>query len=57
MIKLRYADINLTTGEIKDYPVSDKYQELYLGGKSLGARIYMMKCLPIPIHYQQKPLS
>lgn len=39
MIKLRYADINLTTGEIKDYPVSDKYQELYLGGKSLGARI------------------
>ncbi len=39
MIKLRYAVIDLTTGAIKDYPISDSYQELYLGGKSLGARI------------------
>lgn len=46
MIKLRYADINLTTGEIKDYPISDVKQELYLGGKSLGARILFDEMAP-----------
>lgn len=46
MIKLRYADINLTTGEIRNYPISDDYQELYLGGKSLGARILYDEMTP-----------
>lgn len=35
----RYLDINLSTGEVRDYDVSDEDRELYLGSKGLGARI------------------
>ncbi len=39
MIKPRYAEINLTTGTITDYPMSDLNYEQYLGGKGLAAKI------------------
>lgn len=32
-------DINLSTGEIKDLPISAKDRELYLGGKGIGTRL------------------
>ena len=35
----RFAKIDLTTQTIEDYPVSDEYRKLYLGGKILVARI------------------
>jgi len=35
----RIAKIDLTTRTFEDYPVSDEYKELYLGGKTLAARI------------------
>ncbi|HPO53380.1 MAG TPA: aldehyde ferredoxin oxidoreductase family protein [Clostridia bacterium] len=35
----RFAKIDLTTQTIEDYPVSDEYRKLYLGGKILAARI------------------
>ncbi len=37
----RYAKVNLTTGEITAYPVSRKYYEKYLGGKTLAARLLL----------------
>lgn len=35
----RYAEVDLSTGEIKDYPISRDCFECYLGGKALAARI------------------
>lgn len=31
------AKINLTTGEISDFPINDEDRILYIGGKSLAA--------------------
>ncbi|GAA0182544.1 aldehyde ferredoxin oxidoreductase [Clostridium sediminicola] len=39
MLKPRYVVIDLTNGKVKEYPISEKTFGLYLGGKSLGARI------------------
>ena len=33
------AKINLTTGEISDYPINKKDRTMYIGGKSLAAKI------------------
>ena len=35
----RVLDINLTTREVTDYPFSDKDRELYIGGKTMAAKI------------------
>ena len=35
----RILDINLTTGEVTDYPFSDRDRELYIGGKMMAAKI------------------
>ncbi|MDD3947752.1 MAG: aldehyde ferredoxin oxidoreductase family protein [Clostridia bacterium] len=35
----RFAKIDLTTLTVEDYPISDEYKKLYLGGKVLAARI------------------
>ena len=35
----RVLDINLTTREVTDYPFSDKERELYIGGKTMAAKI------------------
>ncbi len=35
----RYVEVDLSTGIIKSYPVSEEYFERYLGGKALAARI------------------
>ncbi len=39
MIKPRYALIDLSTGLVQNYPISEEYCRLYVGGKILGARI------------------
>ena len=39
MLKPRYAVIDLTNGTIEKYPISEKTFELYIGGKSLAAKI------------------
>ena len=33
------AKINLTTGEISEYPINEEDRIMYLGGKSLAAKI------------------
>ena len=35
----KVAKFDLTTGKLEDYPWSDKEKELYLGGKSMAAKI------------------
>lgn len=35
----KILDINLTSGEIKTYPLDEKMARLYLGGRGLGARM------------------
>jgi aldehyde:ferredoxin oxidoreductase len=35
----RFLDIDLSSGEVKDYEVSDELRELYLGSKGLATRI------------------
>ena len=35
----KWLDIDLTAGKTREYEVSDEYRRLYLGGKSLAARI------------------
>lgn len=35
----RILDVNLTTGEVTDYPFSDRDRELYIGGKMMAAKI------------------
>ena len=35
----RILDINLTTQEVKEYPFSDRERELYIGGKTMAAKI------------------
>ena len=35
----RYVEVDLATGIINSYPVSEEYFELYLGGKALATRI------------------
>ena len=35
----RYADVNLTTGTVDEYPISDEWMRMYLGGRGIGLRI------------------
>ena len=35
----RVLQINLSTGDVKDYPWTDKDRELYIGGKTMAAKI------------------
>jgi aldehyde:ferredoxin oxidoreductase len=35
----RFLDIDLSTGTVKDYEISDEMLELYLGSKGLATRI------------------
>lgn len=35
----KFLDIDLASGKVRDYEVSDELQELYLGGKGLAARV------------------
>lgn len=35
----KMAKINLSSGEVEDYPVSDKEREMFFGGKTLAAKI------------------
>jgi aldehyde:ferredoxin oxidoreductase len=35
----RYLDVNLSSGEIKDKPIDSSDQDLYIGGRGLGARM------------------
>lgn len=35
----RYGEVDLSTGSVKDYPISEQNYERYLGGKALAARI------------------
>ncbi|MBW1810638.1 MAG: aldehyde ferredoxin oxidoreductase, partial [Deltaproteobacteria bacterium] len=35
----RYLEVNLSSGEIKDKPIDSRDQELYIGGRGLGARM------------------
>ncbi len=37
----KYADINLTTGTVADYAIPERWYELYLGGRGIGARILL----------------
>ncbi len=46
MIKLRYAQVDLSTETVTEYPISDQYFELYLGGKALAARILYDELCP-----------
>lgn len=39
MITPKYALINLTNGEVRDYPISEKLAKDFIGGKMLGARL------------------
>ncbi|NLU51134.1 MAG: aldehyde ferredoxin oxidoreductase family protein [Syntrophomonadaceae bacterium] len=39
MMKPRYAVIDLTTGQVTNYPISEEMVAMYLGGKALAARI------------------
>ncbi|MCO5387115.1 MAG: hypothetical protein NHB14_16660 [Desulfosporosinus sp.] len=35
----KIAKINLSSGKVEDYPVSDKDREMFIGGKTLAAKI------------------
>ena len=35
----RVLQINLSTGDVTDYPWTDKDRELYIGGKTMAAKI------------------
>jgi aldehyde:ferredoxin oxidoreductase len=37
----RLLIVDLTNGTTSDYPISEEYQRLYLGGKGLGARLML----------------
>ena len=39
MILPKYALIDLATGEVRDYPISEKLFSQYIGGKALGSRL------------------
>ena len=35
----KYITIDLSSGEVSDYPISEKLYKNYLGGKALAARL------------------
>jgi len=35
----RYANVNLTTGTVDEYPIPDEWMRMYLGGRGVGLRI------------------
>ena len=37
----RYLDVDLSTGEIEDYPIPADWQERFIGGKGIAARILL----------------
>jgi len=37
----RYAKIDLTTGKVEDYPISEDYYKKYIGGKALAAKLLL----------------
>ncbi len=37
----RYAIVDLTTGEVKQLPISEEYYRMYVGGKTLAARLLL----------------
>ena len=37
----RYAKIDLTTGTVEDYPISEDYYRKFIGGKALAARLLL----------------
>ncbi len=41
MILPKYALIDLATGEVRDYPISEKLFSQYIGGKALGSRLLL----------------
>ncbi|MGB4508628.1 MAG: aldehyde:ferredoxin oxidoreductase, partial [Syntrophomonadaceae bacterium] len=46
MIPIRYADIDLSTGQVRDYPLSEEAIRMYLGGKGLAAYILYKELAP-----------
>jgi len=45
-MKVRYADIDLSTGQVRDYHLSEDIVRLYLGGKGLAAYILYQELAP-----------
>ena len=37
----RYLDVNLSSGTVKDYAIPERWYQLHLGGKGIGARILL----------------
>lgn len=46
MIPVRYADIDLSNGQVRDYPLSEAIVRMYLGGKGLAAYILYQELAP-----------
>jgi aldehyde:ferredoxin oxidoreductase len=42
----RYADIDLTTGTVRDYSIPEEWNRLYLGGKGVAARVLLNELSP-----------
>ncbi len=42
----RYGEVDLSTGSVRDYPISEETYERYLGGKALAARILYDELFP-----------
>jgi aldehyde:ferredoxin oxidoreductase len=46
MIPVRYADIDLSNGQVRDYPLSENVVRMFLGGKGLAAYILYQELAP-----------